>query len=109
MILKYDISISKDAISASFSRIVNQIYKLLPMREEGADWQNFLYTIIEELKGLQRLMFKEEEEIFCSLISKLEGLFVLLEEKDFFLFRRTIFDCINLTNVLKEGVEKYAL
>ena len=42
------ISISNSAIQKNLRRIVNQIYKLLPCREESLDWQAPLTTIIEE-------------------------------------------------------------
>jgi hypothetical protein len=34
MILKYDIDIDNDTIEEALKRITNQIYKLLPLREE---------------------------------------------------------------------------
>ncbi len=39
-----------------------------------------------------------------SLLSKLEGL-KSLDENDFFSFRRTIFECLNLMNKVKDYVE----
>ena len=55
-ILKYDISIDTQALIHNLRRITNQIYKLLPSREEGLDWQKPLETLIEELSGLDRLL-----------------------------------------------------
>ena len=44
-----------------------------------------------------------QQEILFPLLCKLEGLFTLTETKDFFLFRRTIFECLSLlSNLLKE-------
>ena len=40
MLLKYSLEIDKKAVEASLTRIVNQIYKLLPDREEGIDWKD---------------------------------------------------------------------
>lgn len=97
MILKYDIEISSDTIRENLKRITNQIYKLLPNREEGIDWETPLTTIMEELSGMNRLV-SDCQDIYLTLLSKLEGLFVLTEEKDFFLYRRTIFECLSLTN-----------
>ena len=39
MELKYNLAISNDIIKSDFKRLINQIYKLLPTREEGNDWQ----------------------------------------------------------------------
>ena len=104
MIIKYDMQIDNNSIEVNLKRITNQIYKLLPNREEGIDWKTPLTTIMEELKGIQRLI-KDYEETFFSLISKLEGLFTLTKENDFFLYRRTIFECLSLMNILIKKVD----
>lgn len=100
MILKYGAEIDKSAIDKNLNRITNQIYKLLPSREEKTDWQKPLTTIIEELTGMDRLLFDQHEVLF-PLLCKLEGLFLLSEDKDFFLYRRTIFECLGLINNIK--------
>ena len=56
MILKYNIEINNEIIYHRLQGLINQTYKLLPNREEGADWEKPLETIIEELAGVQRLM-----------------------------------------------------
>lgn len=56
MILKYNIEIDNKVIYSRIQVLINQIYKLLPSREEGVDWQKPLETILEELIGMQRLM-----------------------------------------------------
>ena len=99
MVLKYDLDIKESAIKSNLKRITNQIYKLLPNREEGVDWETPLTTIIEELAGMARLLL-DQHEILFSLLSKLEGLFILINEDDFFLYRRTIFECLGLINSL---------
>lgn len=100
MILRYGAEIDKSAIDKNLNRITNQIYKLLPSREEKSDWQKPLTTIIEELAGMDRLLFDQHEVLF-PLLCKLEGLFLLSEDKDFFLYRRTIFECLGLINNIK--------
>ena len=96
-ILKYDISVQTEALIHNLRRITNQIYKLLPSREEGLDWQKPLETLIEELSGLDRLLLYDTPT-FLTLLCKLEGLFYLTSNDDFFLFRRTIFECLNILN-----------
>ena len=64
MILKYGAEIDKSAIDKNLNRITNQIYKLLPSREEKSDWQKPLTTIIEELAGMDRLLFDQHEVLF---------------------------------------------
>lgn len=100
MILDCGADINKEAIAANFKRLTNQIYKLLPNREENIDWQTPLTTIIEEISGMDRLL-SEQHEILFALLCKLNGLFDLTEEDDFFLYRRTIFECLNLMSTLK--------
>lgn len=99
MILKYGASIREEAINSSLRKITNQIYRLLPSREEGSDWQTPLTTIMEELAGMDRLLFNEHEILF-PLLCKLEGLFTYTEEENFFEYRRTIFECLSLMNSL---------
>lgn len=101
IIYKYNIDISNDAIIENLKRITNQIYKLLPSREEGLDWKTPLSTIVEELSGMHSLLFDQQEIIF-SILCKLEGLYTLVDQDDFLLYRRTIFDCLNLmSNLVK--------
>lgn len=101
MLIKYNIEIDNLAIEKNIKRLINQLYKLLPNREEGIDWEKPLSTVIEELTGMNNLFFDQQDIFFC-LLCKLEGLFTLTKEEDFFLFRRTIFECLNLLSELKK-------
>ena len=103
MVIKYGADIDVNAIIENLKRLTNQIYKLLPNREEDIDWKTPLNTIMEELSGMDRLL-SDQHEILFSLLSKLEGLFVLVNEEDFFQYRRTIFECLSLISSLKENV-----
>ena len=105
MLLKNNIEIDKLAIYASIKKLTNQIYKLLPNREEAIDWQTPLGTIIEELSGMDKLLIEYHETLF-PLLCKLQGLYDLTKEEDFFLYRRTIFECLNLLSSLKDGVSE---
>ena len=82
MLIKYNIDIDNEAIIVNLKKLTNQIYKLLPNREEGIDWQTPLNTIIEEFSGMDRLLF-DQHDILFPLLCKLEGLFTLTEENDF--------------------------
>lgn len=101
MILKYNIVIDNLVIHNRLQNLINQIYKLLPSREQGADWEKPLQTILEELAGMQRLMNCGYSEIFFPLLNKLEGLYSLVEDDDFLCYRRTIFECLGLMNDLQ--------
>lgn len=98
MIIKYNINFSQDIIRKDIKRIVNQIYKLLPLREEGQDWKKLLQTIIQQLAGMQRLFLGQQEQSFLILLCKLEGMNILTSEDQFYLYRRTIFECLSLLN-----------
>lgn len=103
MIIKYNIDIQENTIRDNLKRIINQIYKLLPNREEGVDWIKPLETIMEELAGMSRLFCEyTNQQLFFTLICKLEGLYSLSKEGDFALFRRTIFECLSLTGELQK-------
>lgn len=100
---KYGIYIKEDSISRNLKRLTNQIYKLLPEREENIDWQKPLDTIIIELIGMDRLLI-DFHDILFPLLCKLEGLSILTREEDFQLFRRTIFECLNLIGTLRKRI-----
>ena len=103
MKLKYDFDINIESVVINLKRLINQIYKLLPVREEGGEWQKPLETILEEFSGLNRLFLNQQPTLLI-LISKLEGLFVLTQDSDFDLYRRVIFDCLGLCNKLSEDI-----
>ena len=104
MMIKYNININNDSVMVNLKRITNQIYKLLPNREEGIDWEKPLSTLIEELAGMNELLLNQHTILFC-LLCKLEGLFFLNTEKPFLLFRRTIFECLGLMNDLVNNIK----
>ena len=104
MILKYNIDIKEQTIHNRLQNLINQTYKLLPSREEGADWEKPLQTILEELAGMQRLMNCGYSEVFFPLLNKLEGLYSLVEDDDFLCYRRTIFECLGLMNELQKKI-----
>ena len=103
MQLKYETEIQNNAIVQNLKRLTNQIYKLLPNWEEGVDWRKPLTTILEEFAGMDRLFLNYHTTLF-SLLCKLEGLFTLddkeNEKENFFIFRKTIFECLSLVNDL---------
>ena len=74
-------------------RLINQLWKLVPMRENGEDWQAHLTTVKVELRGLVKI-FKDKVEGLI-LLSKLEGL-TSQECDDFMVYRRTVFKCVDL-------------
>lgn len=99
MLIKYEAEIQDSSIYFNLKRITNQVYKLLPSREEGIDWERPLETLIEELAGMDKILI-DQHDILFPLLCKLEGLFILTKEDDFPLYRRTIFECLGLISEL---------
>lgn len=103
MKIKYGIIINDDSVQRNLKRLTNQIYKLLPEREEELDWRSPLNTIILELAGMDRLLV-DQHDILFPLLCKLEGLLILTQPEDFYMFRRTIFECLSLMSNLKKNL-----
>lgn len=97
MNVKYGLVVEEKTLAQNLKRIINLVYKLLPMREEGGEWLKTLETIIEELVGMNNLLIDQQVKFF-PIICKMEGLFSLTTEEDFPLYRRTIFECLSLLN-----------
>lgn len=55
MVFKYDIEFDKDAVIKNINRITDRIFKLLPSREEGGDWETPLKNLILEIIGMDQL------------------------------------------------------
>lgn len=76
--------------------LINMIYKLLPIREEGKDWEKYLEGCLAELYGFNNIFEEIEELKLVRILSKLESLKTLTSEKDFYNYRKTILECTNL-------------
>ena len=100
MMTSYDIEIADDAVSSNLFRIGNQIFKLLPMREEDKDWIKPLQTLFIELLGMANI-FPDQRELI-QVCSKMRGLEEEGEAIDFKLFRRTIFECCGIVSKMRE-------
>lgn len=62
------------------------------MRENQEDWKKQLDTVRIEVAGLNEIFLSYPQ--FLQLLSKLEGL--LIEDINFDLYRKTVFESINL-------------
>ena len=76
-------------------RLVNQLFKLIPMRENGEDWRTHLNIVIEEISGLVKIYQDKVESLI--LLSKLRGLDDEVCE-DFMIYRKTVFRCMDLVS-----------
>lgn len=90
---KYNIVADIDSIEKNISRLTNQLWKLIPMRENDENWQKQLNTVILEIAGLNEIFHQDPQ--FLQLLSKLEGLLVK-ENLSFEFYRKTVFESISL-------------
>ena len=92
---KYDFDFRREDIDVNVRRLTNQLWKLIPMREHEEDWEKQLDTVIIEIAGLNEIFIGP---VFLQALSKLEGLRV--QETNFELYRKTVFECISLIQEL---------
>ena len=96
MLDKYGIGFDKSDVIKNIRRLTNQLWKLIPMRENEEDWQKQLDTVILEFVGLNEIFIGPT---FLQALSKLEALKV--KEVDFDFYRKTVFECISLIQGIK--------
>lgn len=93
---KYGMEFSEEAEKDYKKFLINMIYKLLPIREEGKDWEKYLESSILELHGFIDLFTQIDELSIIRILSKLESLKYFKEEEDFYNYRKTVLECTNL-------------
>lgn len=103
VVLTNGIAIEKEAVAKNLKRIINQIYKLLPLREENKDWKKPLETLMEEIAGMAKLI-DGQDELFFLILCKMKGLFSLTNDSEMPLYRRIILELLSLLNQLKTNV-----
>ena len=90
-----NIEVSKEDYDKVIIRLINQLWKLIPMKENGEDWVKQLDTVILEIAGLSDIFTSIPQ--FLQLLSKLQGLKKLSNEDiSFNLYRKTIFESITI-------------
>ena len=52
---KYGIDIPEEDVNKNVRRLTNQLWKLIPMRENNENWQKQLNTVIIEIAGLNEI------------------------------------------------------
>ena len=87
--MKKQFHFSSDAWNHNNTRLTNQIFKLLPMFENGEDWQAQRQTIILELLGYNDMF--EDNPQFMVLVAKL---YALNHAEDKMVFRKLVFEAI---------------
>ena len=92
---KYNKKFSQEDWNLYLKKIKNDVFKLLPLREENLDWKKHLQTILIELSGLNNLI---NEYKLIGIMSKLESLYNL---EEFYLYRKTIFEILSALDGLE--------
>lgn len=85
-------------LTSDINRLTNQLWKLIPMRENEENWLGHLESLIVEIAGLNKLCSNTDEK-FLILLSKLKGL--QIEETMFQVYRKTVFECISLLREMR--------
>lgn len=91
MITKYG-NVEAPGLGPNIKRLTNQLWKLIPMRENEEDWQKQLDTVVIEITGINEIFVLDT--ILLQLLSKLEGLREV--DASFELYRKTVFEAITL-------------
>lgn len=94
MTTKYNFDFNQEEVNKELIRLTNQLWKLIPMRENNEAWDKQLETVIIDIAGKGEIFSYNSQ--FLQLLSKLEGLRVI--DVDFQIYRKTIFECISLIN-----------
>ena len=58
---KYDFEFPRDVINKNIIRLTNQLWKLIPMRENNEDWEKQLNTVILEIAGLNEIFVENPQ------------------------------------------------
>ncbi len=98
---KLNINISKESFSSDINRLTNQLWKLIPMKENGENWLEQLNTVIIEIRGLSEIFASNDK--FLILLSKLEGLRVS-DDIGFSTYRKTVFESISLLREMLNAI-----
>lgn len=93
---KYDFNIPEESVKKNVIRLTNQMWKLIPMRENNENWEKQLDTVIIEIAGLGEIFLENPQ--FLQLLSKLEG--IKITSLNFDMYRKTVFESISLLRSL---------
>ena len=98
---KFGINISEECVKSDINRLTNQLWKLIPMKENEENWLEQLNTVIVEIRGLSEIFASNDK--FLILLSKLEGLRVS-EDLGFSIYRKTVFESISLLREMLNAI-----
>ena len=85
--------VEKQVVANDISRLINQVWKLIPMRENNENWKKQIDFLLVEVRGLQA-RFNDHFD-FLIAISSLEGL-RSSDVIEFVHYRSVVFSIISL-------------
>ena len=88
----YGTKITVESLKRNMARLTNQIWKLIPMRENNEDWQKQINNVKLELIGLNAIFNFDSN--YLHLLANLEAL--LIVDTEFTQYRSKVFESINL-------------
>lgn len=89
-----------------FDKLVNRVYKLLPLKEENSDTiDTYIKDLLFELTGNNEVIISlKNDGSFLSIIGRIEK---LQTESDIKTYRREVFNCIqNVTRLKRKYSER---
>lgn len=89
---KYGINFPNSVVEQNVGRLTNQIWKLIPMRENNEDWRSQIDRDIIELLGMYEIF--DFDTTFLAIVTNLEGL--KSSEVEFEIYRSKVFESITL-------------
>lgn len=95
-VTKYGFTLLDEVYNSDVNRLTNQLWKLIPMKENNENWLGQLQSVIVEISGLNAIVGQGVK--FLVLLSKLEGL--QDEGIEFEIYRKTVFEAITLLREL---------
>ena len=99
---KYGFQIDDAIVNQTLHRLINQIWKLIPMKENEENWQGQLDKVIVEVSGLHVVLSSNDK--FLLLLANLEGLKVV--DISFVEYRSKVFESISLLRELRYGTKE---
>lgn len=102
MIDNFGINIASESVERNITRLTNQIWKLIPMKENNEDWEKQLDTVNLEIAGLGVIFAAKPQ--FLTLRAKLEGI-KTQSNIEFELYRKTVFECLTLLTDVRKTLQ----
>lgn len=102
MMTKYEIEISRDLMVNKFTDMVNQFYKILPLKENNSPTlQQYMVGFMRELLGLQSLMNDlNNDGLFANLLGILQ--YLIDNDCDTATIKTDVFKAIGIVKKLQQ-------